>query len=309
MRLESIALACIFLISLLFSASAFVQNDEAAFLNLFPKLIAATYQTPYPSQEFANACVIPPGQTGKLSYATLKHVTLPSSMGASQAQKLCSNTDLCIVPEGVTLTMDANLVVGMLWINGGKLIWNTQTQTAPVQWICAGSVVSYGGGMNIDLSDNSTTKEAWIYIQNNGVADPGLGYRAFGGMNTQISVQGRPMTRTWSLLASSPTVGDSQIALMHNPQQMGWLLGDRIQIAPTDTFSAGTAETYYISGFGPGNTLKLTTDAALKTPAKIGQIFKADFLWLDGERTALMSAEVINLKRNVIITGDDFENV
>ena len=48
----------------------------------------------------------------------------------------------------------------------------------------------------------------------------------------------------------------------------------------------------------------------------LGQSYKADFFFT-GEAgkeagpggVALMAAEVINLSRNIVITGDDFENV
>jgi len=300
----------VFLVVVLFCwnshGQGFSKQDEGRFLQVFPEIIKAHYYTPYPSASFQSQCVLGPGETGKLNYNTMTRVVISGPTTASKAQSLCSPSEMCIIKD--TLTMDTNLVVGMLLIEGGKLIWNDQTQSANLQWLCAGVVaVNDSGVINIDV----TQKQAWIYIQNNGVGDPNLGWRAFGGYNNaSIYVNGRPMRRTWSLLAASPAVGSASISLMHDPKDMGWLVGDRIQIAPTTTGSKGTAETYYISGFGAAgtNTITLTADAGFKTPGHINQTFKANFMMVDAEQTAEMSAEVINLSRNIIFSGDDFTN-
>jgi hypothetical protein len=45
-------------------------------------------------------------------------------------------------------------------------------------------------------------KQGYIYIKNNGMKDDSIKTRAFGAYDTgKIHITGRPLARTWSLLA------------------------------------------------------------------------------------------------------------
>ena len=107
------------------------------------------------------------------------------------------------------------------------------------------------------------------------------------------------MKRTWSLLFKKVLVGSNQIKLIHNPKDMGWQIGDRIVIAPTTKMSTGYAESFKIVLINTlDNTIILDKNVTQK-------VFNANFLHngTSNHPVALMSAEVINLSRNVIITG------
>ena len=68
---------------------------------------------------------------------------------------------------------------------------------------------------------NLSTKKGYIYIKNNGMKDPSIYSRVLGSYNKgKIDIKGRPMARTWSLLAETVTYGMSSISLLHNPVDM-----------------------------------------------------------------------------------------
>lgn len=68
---------------------------------------------------------------------------------------------------------------------------------------------------------NLSSKQGFIYIKNNGLADSKLRTRAFGSYSGgKIHVTGRYLARTWSLLAERATYGMNSISLLHNPEDM-----------------------------------------------------------------------------------------
>lgn len=112
------------------------------------------------------------------------------------------------------------------------------------------------------------------------------------------------MTRTWSLLAKPAAIGTNSITLLHNPVAMGWSVGDRILLSPTTTLSSGTAQSFVIGSISRDtNTLFFSRDSANTT-----QLFRASIVNGGAAGVAILSAEVINLSRNVVITGDDFRH-
>ena len=117
--------------------------------------------------------------------------------------------------------MDAPLVVGTLTVFG-TLVWNDVTQVDDVAWLCAGFVAVNGGQFQMHI----TSKNSFIYIKNTGIVENTLRMRGFGGYNNAtVSIEGRQMARTWSVLAATVQQGESSISLLHNPQAMGWQLG------------------------------------------------------------------------------------
>ena len=82
-------------------------------------------------------------------------------------------------------------------------------------------------------------------------------------------------------------------------------MGDRILIAPTQKGSTGNAEDFTIGGFDENNSIKLNN----KDDTDIGGLsgsFQARSIYTGNNMTALIRAEVINLSRNIIITGKIF---
>jgi hypothetical protein len=81
-------------------------------------------------------------------------------------------------------------------------------------------------------------------------------------------------------------------------------------MAPTDLKtdgSQGTAETFYIGGFDSNNVIRLVDKS--KQTAFTTKLYYSETRYVNSETFALVSAEVINLSRNILITGDDFEHV
>jgi hypothetical protein len=81
-------------------------------------------------------------------------------------------------------------------------------------------------------------------------------------------------------------------------------------MAPTDLKTAGsegTAETFYIGGFDSNNVIRLVDKS--KQTAFTTKLYYSETKYVNSETFALVSAEVINLSRNILITGDDFEPV
>uniref|UniRef100_A0A6V2VZF5 Uncharacterized protein n=1 Tax=Emiliania huxleyi TaxID=2903 RepID=A0A6V2VZF5_EMIHU len=132
---------------------------------------------------------------------------------------------------------------------------------ASEQWLCAGYVaVEAGGALNMSLAGDGTRRGV-IFLKDNGRASPVFGARALGGLNGVIDIRGRPLRRTWSLLARPADSAAASITLLHDPLAMGWAVGDRIALAPTTAGSSGEADARRIAGFGAGNTV--TLDAPL----------------------------------------------
>lgn len=202
------------------------------------------------------------------------------------------------------VTSDLN--VGALVIRG-SLEWTDTTQLASHAFLCAGYVAVEGDG-SWDMTIQQ--KYAWIYIKDNGAIHSSLRSRAFGAAaddnsndNPLIHVKGRELIRTWSLLAKPLQLGDSTMELLHHPNMMGWKVGDRIAVAPTQSRSQGSGAEFYIQNIGTNGIITLSTSSP--------DIFDADFIppLYQGSKPALKSAEVVNLSRSVVISGDDFSHI
>lgn len=68
---------------------------------------------------------------------------------------------------------------------------------------------------------NIRNKQSYIYIKNNGLKHAIVQTRGFGAYNAgQIRISGRPLARTWSLLADKAIYGMTSISLLHKPEDM-----------------------------------------------------------------------------------------
>ncbi|CAF1388475.1 unnamed protein product [Adineta ricciae] len=278
-------------------ADAFAQEDEADYINNFATLIKDSYSAPLP-RDLKSTCK----SQYQAGVSTVKSIT--NSMFSSDLQVFCGTDSICTIPTGFTVTMNSNLSLAALVIHG-SLVWNDMSQSSSDQWLCAGYIAVDGGQFNMNL----TTKQGYIYMKNNGLKHSTIQTRAFGAFNAgKIHVSGRPLARTWSLLSEKAVYGMTYIRLLHKPEDMGWRIGDRIVIAPTTDGSKGDAEEYTIGGFQTGNTIKLMDRDGTATGI-ISSFFQSKTLYTGENMSALMQAEVINLARNIIITGDDFQHV
>jgi hypothetical protein len=283
-------------------AHAYLQDDTDKFVRDFSKYVARAYtaldeEAPI---ELHHQC------RGLPFLNQADHVTVESNGStilASQVQNQCEKSSVCVI-EKKTLEMDSSLVVHALVIrNGGNLRWTDETQNSRHQWLCAGYIaVEVGGSFEMNVQDER--KMGWIFISDNGAVHAKLRSRAFGAagdstgsVQPRIVVMGRELTRTWSLLKKPLKIKENIMELQHNPREMGWKIGDRIAVASTDNLALGGAQTFQIVDFKADNTIILDKASAHYHEAKPFQ------------DTVFIAAEVINLSRNIVITGDDFTEV
>jgi len=111
---------------------AFAQEDEAAYLAAFSTLIKDSYSATLPQDVIATCKNQPPTTT-----TTIKSMT--TSMFSSDLQSFCGTDSICTFPIGLTVTMNSNLNVAALVLNG-SLIWNETSQSLNDQWLCAGYI-------------------------------------------------------------------------------------------------------------------------------------------------------------------------
>lgn len=111
---------------------AFSQEDEEAYLDAFSTLIKDSYSAPIP-QDLIATCKNQP----QITTTTVKSIT--ASMLSSDLQVFCGTESICTVPTGLTVTMNSNLNIAALVLNG-SLIWNDLSQSLTDQWLCAGYI-------------------------------------------------------------------------------------------------------------------------------------------------------------------------
>lgn len=205
--------------------AAYWQHDEGPYLANYDSIINDSYAEGdvESNQNLLRNCKGGPLPTREIS------IQAPASIYASQLA--CGSNDICIIEAGVSLIMDTSLMVGAMILKG-NLEWTDTTQTTESQYLCGGYIVVEGQG-NFKLQVGS--KRAWLYIRNNGAIHPGLRSRALGsdardGGDPYLEIQGRPLSRTWSLLSEPLEKGSSVLKLLHGAQSMGWQVGDRLAI-------------------------------------------------------------------------------
>jgi len=297
-------------------AQGFNQGDTELYVSQFSELIADSYaaiEDPSLAPEnLLNSCQ----NTGYQNPTDVVVVTdsNPTQLDSADIQSACGETSECIIGANITLNMNGSLKLHSLVVrDGGTVRWNDQTQTDADSWLCAGYVVVEAGGV-WDMNLQDEFKRAWVYIMNNGATHSGLRTRAFGSFvehgaslpedaEPYFSVIGRELDRTWSLLAQPLTPDSTAIQLMHDPITMGWKVGDRIAVAPTERGMDDDAQAFFIDDMLSDGTV------VLAEASNASSTHRADRSWPGTTEASLRSAEVINLSRNIIVTGDDFEEV
>lgn len=203
----------------------------------------------------------------------------------------------CVIPSGTRVLLDTSMDVTSLTIQG-ELVWDTTKSNLVLS---AGfAVCEDGGNFTLGTALSPMLFPATIYIKNNGASHVGLGARSFGGhtstptRGSNVMIYGKPLAKTWTLLTATANVGATSIQVAD--ASMGWSVGDRIAISPTtlpvtSAAGAGYAEAFDITSIS-GSTITLSGSL---TEKKLGDAVKR------------FQAEVINLSRNVKITGDAFD--
>ena len=303
-----------FLFLIVSSVQAYNQNSEADYLANFNEITSNSYSavndpTIVPTSLVSQCRGSNPNGSESPPIITLTG-TSGNTLSSMDAASQCGTSTTCILPSHLSLIMSSSLSLAAFVIQG-TLEWNDSTQSSFHQWLCAGYIAVESNGL-FNLRLESPLKTAWIYIKDNGSIHSQLRSRAFGAVTSHgslekptIDISGYDMVRTWSLLAKPMNIGDTQIYLMHDPERMKWKVGDRIAIAPTTDRSNGTGQTFKIIGFEERNIVQLDSAASFS--------YRSDFNIPVGNNhkrlPGLQTAEVVNLSRNIIITGDDFTNV
>jgi uncharacterized protein YaiE (UPF0345 family) len=209
--------------------AAYWQQDEGLYLSNYDAMINDSYAE---ADTEANQNLLSNCRGG--SFPTQRvSVSSPTTIYASQLP--CNQNDVCVIESGVSVIMDTSLIVGAMVVKGA-LEWNDGSQVQESQYLCGGYIVVEGQGQ---FKLQVETKRAWVYIRNNGAVHPGLRSRALGsdatgGGNPYLEIQGRTLLRTWSLLSEPVSIGSNRLQLLHNGNDMGWRVGDRIAIGKED---------------------------------------------------------------------------
>eukprot|EP00122_Pirum_gemmata_P007993 Pgem_evm1s7355 len=202
------------------------------------------------------------------------------------------NGGVCTVPKGEEWVVDSNVDLDVLHVEG-KLSWDLSSDGLKLS--ATQIIVEDGGVFELGTKDKPMEKEATVWIKRpNGIPEhPRVGERVLAGIGSaRIHIHGRELERTWTLLAQNAKPGEASITVDHNPEKMGWKIGDDIVIATT---SKGDSTKHVITGI-QGNRINIEPPVV---HAHMGG--NKDIKGF----TFNVAAEVINLKRSVTITGDD----
>lgn len=198
------------------------------------------------------------------------------------------------MPQGETWQVDRSLNLSTLTI-AGVLLWDQSK--AGLVLNSSFVLVTPSGKLQIGSKAFPMDQPATIYIAKGPFSDPLLGTRFLGGNGGVIQIHGRRMQKTWTLLSATARVGSTVLQLKDDPRVMQWRIGDRIGIATT---TLGLSTQHRISALGPGSAISI--QGPLQATHWGG--YKAI-----GNRRFELAAEVVNLERSVLITGDhdDFD--
>ena len=210
-----------------------------------------------------------------------------SAKATSAMSASCQGQPHCVVPEGETWVLDASLAVETLTIHG-TLRWDVSR--ANLELRANYVLVEDGGHFLMGTEASPMNHPATIYITNDPNSHPDLGRRFFGGYG-RIEIHGRRLGRTWTLLSQTVLPGQSVLFLKHDPSDMGWQVGDRIGLATT---SRGESTVHRIVSLAYGQ---------LTLAEPVQQQHWGGHKEIEGKQFEL-AAEVVNLERSVLITGD-----
>jgi hypothetical protein len=202
------------------------------------------------------------------------------------------------VPAGTTLILDSSVELDSLDVmNGGRVLWDTGIDdlTLTTGYV----VVGNGGAFHIGSEAAPMQNRATIRIKD-GLAAANGWKRTFGSLwGGELHLFGKPVQKTWTLLAESVQAGSSTVLVEGLPDELGWLEGDRIAIAPTQKMARGHGESFNITtmaGTSNGQTL-------IGLSAPVAEVHLGEKQEIGG-KIAELQAEVVHLSRQILITGD-----
>ncbi|CAK0820094.1 unnamed protein product [Prorocentrum cordatum] len=208
-----------------------------------------------------------------------------------RASAACAPGSRCEVPAGAAWVLDASIDVESLTIRG-ELRWDTAKDGLELR--ACHVMVEDGGLLEIGTTDAPMELRATIYIKQCGSLSGPMGSRFVGSRgSSRIEIHGRPLARTMSLLSSGAAQGSSQLALKHDPGDMGWRVGDRVGVATTRARQSDSSE----------HTIVELLPSGLRVSPPLQAARMGGMKDVEGQQFEL-AAEVVNMERSVLITGD-----
>ncbi|CAH1789358.1 unnamed protein product [Owenia fusiformis] len=139
--------------------------------------------------------------------------------------------DFVVVPDSMTLLIDTDTpILSFLLILGGTVIFD---DSRDIHLQAENILIMGGGSLQIGSVDNPYQHKAGITLHGHPRSPeyPIYGTKALAVREGTLELHGRPVSPTWSHLASTATAGSSSITL--NDALSGWNVGDEIVIATT----------------------------------------------------------------------------
>jgi hypothetical protein len=208
----------------------------------------------------------------------------------AEASLQCERGSACVVPPGQTRILRHSLDVQTLEVKG-TLRWDTSKDNLELR---TNYLLVTGQGARFEIGSEESPMElrATVFIKGSRMEDPDCGRRFVCGKDgAHISMHGRPLRKTWTLLAADAPAGETTIRLKDDPLGMGWRVGDQIAIATTGRDSSFLGRIESIGHF------------SVTLASNLENHHLGGFTEYRGRRFE-MAAEVTNLERSVLVTGD-----
>ena len=203
--------------------------------------------------------------------------------------------ELIHITEGQTILLDTSTpILKMLLIDGGKLMYDRDADGLNLnsEYI----LIINGGGLEIGTEDEPYTNQATITMHGHVRCTelPIYGCKSIGVREGTLDLHGQFVPMTWTYLAETAEVNDTQIVLKNG---VNWAPGSEIVIATTgDRASMGESEKKVIDSVSAdGLTITLTEPVKFRH-ISISQTF--------GDHEVETRAEVGLLSRNVRVMGN-----
>ena len=236
-----------------------------------------------------------------------------------------SNASDVTVWNGETLIIDADVDCQYLNVEGA-VVWDTTVDGITLR--AAGIIIVANGSFTLGTQESPMLLEATVVIKSlnetvsvaaatdddnvvyatdfdsvkvTAGSRPFVAYSLDGVSRPSIEIAGRPVVRTWTMLAKSVSAGESTLWLEHNPEALGWRVGDRVSIATSGSDSTvRVIQCLLNSTFaGAGGGLNLTEPVEYDYLGNLNAYY--------ANRTIRMAVEVSLMSRSITITGTEFD--
>ena len=203
--------------------------------------------------------------------------------------------ELIHITDGQTIMLDTSTpVLKMLLIDGGKLIYDRDQSGLNLQ--SEYILIINGGALEIGTEDDPYLNEAQITMHGHTRCTelPIYGCKSIGVREGTLDLHGEFIPMTWTRLAHTAEIGDTDITLEHG---VNWKPGSEIVVATTGgRASMGESEKMVIDSVSADGTVVTLTEPLKYKHISIMQTF--------GTHDIETRAEVGLLTRNIKIKGN-----